>query len=208
MTYPFIFDSCNKIVFSPHKTSKTISFHFLQASWDQVPCGGESNYTLTMRLKSLLSQLPTQRAVRDILGGLPATSPEGRGSPIGSVHLWTLFQTPSCTINGVPHPYGAPSVHSSEEEPPLILTGLAFLHSPKVRVKAASFIRTTHVTRLSIPNTEALCRGEAGTAHLRPSNSLQTHIISSCFLIASCTHGGEAKKTTLLGVPMKSRSHI
>lgn len=59
-----------------------ISFHFLQASWDQVPYGGANNYILTMTLKNLSTQLSTQRlfrAVRDILGGLPASSHQSRG---------------------------------------------------------------------------------------------------------------------------------
>jgi len=35
----------------PNQASKTISFHFFQTSWEQVPSGGANNYMLTMTEK-------------------------------------------------------------------------------------------------------------------------------------------------------------
>lgn len=110
----------------PNEASNSISLHFLQASWDQVPYGGANNYILTMTLKNLLVRLSTQRqfrAVRDILGCLPASSYQFRGTwvshwPCPYLSLVQMFQIPSCIVNGAPHPCGPPSAGSPEEEPP------------------------------------------------------------------------------------------
>lgn len=103
-----------------NQASKNISFHFLPASWYQVPYGDAKSYVLTMTLKNLLTQLSTQRLlriVRDILGGVPESSHKSRGVWVSCQPCPSLSLMPRI-INGASHPSGPPSVGSPKEKPP------------------------------------------------------------------------------------------